>query len=152
VPVEPGRLAQVPLFSGLTPGELALLAQRVSIEHYEPGVEIVRQGEAADKLFVITDGDVDVCVGGQDGSEQRVAVLSAPGYFGEIALLGDADSRRTATVRAHGPVELCSLHKEDFLGLLASHSGLAEDVHAVAQARAAQTRTLVNSVGEVPPS
>jgi CRP-like cAMP-binding protein len=55
-------------------------------------------------------------------------------------------------VRARGPVELCGLHKEDFLGLLASHSGLAEDVHAVAQARAAQTRALVSSVGQVPPS
>jgi ATP-binding cassette, subfamily B, bacterial len=152
VPVEPGRLAQVPLFGGLTPGELALLAQRVSIEHYEPGVEIVRQGEAADKLFVITDGEVDVCVWSQDGVEQRVAVLSAPGYFGEIALLGDADARRTATVRARSPVELCSLHKDDFLGVLASHPGLAEDVYAVAHARAAQTRALVGSVGEVPSS
>jgi ATP-binding cassette subfamily B protein len=152
VPMEPSRLARVPLFSALTPCELALLAQRVTVERYGPGTEIVHQGEVADKLFVIADGEVDVCVQGSDGAEQRVAVLRAPGYFGEIALLGDAETPRTATVRARGPVELGSLHKEDFLGLLASYPGLAEDVHAVAQARAAQTRALVSSVGQAPPS
>jgi ABC-type multidrug transport system fused ATPase/permease subunit len=141
--VDPSRLAQVPLFSGLTPGELALLARRVTVERAEAGAELVRQGEVADKLFVITAGEVDVIVQAADGAEQRVAVLSAPGYFGEIALLGDDSARRTATVRTRGPTDLYGLHKEDFLGLLASHQQLARDVQALAQARAAQTRAIL---------
>jgi ATP-binding cassette subfamily B protein len=140
---DPSRLTRVPLFSGLTPGELTLLARRVTVERLGPGTEVVRQGEVADKLFVITAGEVDVFVAGGDGVEQRVAVLTAPGYFGEIALLGDDSARRTATVRARGPIELYGLHKDDFLGLLASHEQLAEDVQALAQARAAQTQAVL---------
>jgi CRP-like cAMP-binding protein len=145
--VEPSRLAQVPLFSALTPGELAVLALRVSVERYGPGVVIVGQGEAPDKLYVVAEGEVEVLVHDREGGERQVAVLEAPSYFGEIALLGDDAARRNATVRTRGTVELYSLHKEDFRGLLRAHPRLAEDVGHLAQARVEQTREILLAVG-----
>jgi ABC-type multidrug transport system fused ATPase/permease subunit len=140
LPVEPGRLAHVPLLASLTTAELAAVARRVSVERYAAGAVIVRQGARADKLFVIADGEVEVLIADARGRTSRVGVLRAPGYFGEIALLGNETARRTATVRSIGPVELYSLHKEDFHALLAAQPRLAQEVRRLAQIRAEQSR------------
>jgi ATP-binding cassette, subfamily B, bacterial len=141
-PVEPRRLSPVPLFASLTPAELSSVAQMVSVERCEPGAVIVRQGEQADKLYVIADGQVEVLVKDTGGTDQRVKLLGARGYFGEIALLDGDMVRRTATVRAVAATELYSLHKEDFLGLLSSQPRLSEAVSRLAQMRQEQSRRL----------
>jgi CRP-like cAMP-binding protein len=110
----------------------------------------VRQGEVADKLYVLTDGEVDVVAQDATGAEHRIAALHAPSYFGEIGLLSEESARRTATVRTRGPTELYGLHKDDFLGLLASNQQLAADVRALAQARATHTQAVLAGMADSP--
>ena len=148
LPIEPRRLARVPLFASLTLAELAAVAMRVYVERYPAGTVIVRQGEPADKLFVIGDGEVEVLVEDRRGDPRRVKVLGARSYFGEVALLGDDSARRTAMVRTLTPVELYSLHKEDFIGLLKAHPTLAKDVSRLARMRLEQARDMVGAGGE----
>jgi len=143
LPVDPRRLSRVPLLGQLTPAELALVALRVTVERYAPGAVVVRQGEIADKLFVIADGQVEVVVEDGRGEQWRVTTLGAHSYFGEIALMGDATARRTATVRALSQTELYSLHKEDFIALLRSQPSLAQEVAALAERRVDQLRQLL---------
>lgn len=70
---------------------------------FAAGETIVREGEAADAAYVITSGE---CVVEQQraGVAVRLRTLSTRDVFGEAALLGG--ERRTATVRALGPVEV----------------------------------------------
>jgi ATP-binding cassette subfamily B protein len=145
LPIDPRRLSRVPLLAQLSPGELALVALRVSVERYAEGAIVVRQGERADKLFVVGDGQLEVVVGDARGRPRRITVLGAHSYFGEIALLDEPGARRTATVRALGPVELYSLHRDDFAALLRAHPALAQQVAALARRRLEQMQMVLAS-------
>jgi CRP-like cAMP-binding protein len=108
------------------------LAQRLSVERYAPGDDVVREGEAGGKLFIVAAGELEVLARG--GSS--VAELRAGDYFGEMALL--SGQARSATVRAIDRCELYALDPEDFVALLRDNPAIAEAVEAVvAQRRAA---------------
>src|SRR5262249_20033992 len=144
LPVDPRRLTRVPIFASLGPADLALVGLRVTIEQHPPGTVVVRQGEVANKLYVIASGEVEVLVEDQRGTQRRVTSLGPWAYFGEIALLGDDSVRRTATVRAVGDVELYSLHRDDFIGILRSHPEIGATPSSITQTRIAQTYSVVS--------
>ncbi|HZR97532.1 MAG TPA: cyclic nucleotide-binding domain-containing protein, partial [Chloroflexota bacterium] len=147
-PTETEGLAHVPLFGALPPAQLAALSLRAAPERYPPGTVIVRQGEPADKLYVIDQGEVEVVVEDRRGELWRVAQLKANSYFGEIALLAETPLPRTATVRALTPVQLYSLHKDDFLSLLGTQPELAAEVAQRAQVRLDETRQIIERAGK----
>lgn len=89
-----------------------------SLEEYEPGELVFAQGDLADRLYIIQEGEVEV-VRTTDGKEVLLARLGPGDYFGEIALLM-AEGRRTASVRAATRVELLTLGKENFGRLVAA--------------------------------
>jgi len=113
---ERDRLAALPLFAGLGPGELDRLAARVLVTRYSAGDDIVTQGDVGDRFFVIIDGRVEVLRLDADGTETNVAELGVGDHFGEMALLHQAP--RSATVRALSPVEAYTLTADDFLAFL----------------------------------
>ena len=55
-----------------------------------------------------------------------IAELSAGQFFGELALLDDAP--RMAQVRAAEDCTLAVFFREDFLGLLQTHAGIASKI------------------------
>jgi NADH dehydrogenase len=75
-------------------------------QHYEPGQEIIREGEIGRRLYIIMDGEVEVSRAGPAGPEV-IATLGRGQHFGEVAVFQDA--RRTASVHALTPVELLSV-------------------------------------------
>src|SRR5262249_45925271 len=105
-------LQKVPLFAGLTPGQLVEVAEKMHREVYQPGATIVRQGEAGDKWYLIKEGKVEVHVADETGS-RLVATLDGGQFFGETALL--ENKGRNATVTATERVEVYALQKADFL-------------------------------------
>ncbi len=116
VGVEEARLSSIPLFAGLGPQPLAAIADRLGIERLSAGEDVVRQGEAGDKMYIISRGQAEVLL-----NDRRVNTLNEGDYFGEMALLsaGDAEgAARTATVRTTMPTELYSLSQWDFTALL----------------------------------
>jgi len=63
------------------------------------GVSIVREGEPADALYVLLDGEVDITARGEAGGPgHQLRTLTGPAYFGEIGVLERIP--RTATVTA----------------------------------------------------
>ena len=106
----------------------------------EAGEEIIRQGEAGDRFYVVRLGAVEVV---RDG--QRLATLGPGEAFGEIALL--LDLPRTATVRATEPTELLALEAADFHDLLARYCGRAVELERLSHLRLqAQNRPHLASV------
>ena len=84
------------------------------------GAAIVRQGEIADRLYIILLGECEVSrVAG--GTPQALAQLQAGSFFGESGLLAGAP--RNASVHARGPVEVVSLSRSAFSTAL-HHTGL----------------------------
>jgi hypothetical protein len=91
-------LQQLDFFVNATRPLLERLASSAAEVEFAAGAAIVREGEPADALYVLADGEVQVTAHGELGSERVIRTMSAPSYFGEIGVLEHI--LRTATVTA----------------------------------------------------
>lgn len=121
-------LARVEIFRDLSHEELESLAATVDVWPVSRGEVITRQGATANWLYVLVDGEVEVRVEGA-GEERRVNTLSAPNFFGEMALMAGAP--REATVAALTDVRCIRVDKDHFRALLQRRPEIAGDVAAV---------------------
>jgi CRP-like cAMP-binding protein len=112
VPVTAGQLRDVGLFGGLSDAVLEGLAASLPIERVAPGGVVFREGDSAQCLYVLLDGEVEVLKKSHAGREHRVAVLGPSDCFGEMSLI-DVQPR-SATVRAVAPARLLRMTSEDF--------------------------------------
>jgi CRP-like cAMP-binding protein/cytochrome P450 len=149
-PAAPPRAAS--LREGLSSvlGELTL-EQREAVfadlatESFEAGSTIFRQGDRADRFFVVRRGSLQV-EHEEPGRAPRVLTRLGPGdAFGEIGLLQGVP--RTATVRALGRVTLLALGREAF-NTLAVHG----DVTRGEIVRLIERRVLVTSLAHALPA
>jgi CRP/FNR family cyclic AMP-dependent transcriptional regulator len=90
-------LSKIPLFTNLSGHHLRKLLRSATVDHYEEGVTIVRQGGRTETMFVILEGEATII---RDG--RTIAKRSKGDYFGEISVI---DGRpRTGTVVADTPL------------------------------------------------
>ncbi len=114
----PAKLANVPIFSGCSKRELAIIARAAKEVTHRGGTVIAREGERGIGLFLIMDGQCSVTIGGK-----AKAMLGPGDFFGEVALLDGGP--RTATVTAMSPVKLVGITGWVFRGLLMEHPTIA---------------------------
>jgi len=96
---------------------------------YEPGQDIVREGDVGQSLFIIRTGEVDVYKNRAKGEPpELLATLQAGDHFGEVAVFRGV--RRTATVRARTRVQLLHVRREAALALSQSSAKLAHSFSA----------------------
>ncbi|HUH07553.1 MAG TPA: peptidase domain-containing ABC transporter [Egibacteraceae bacterium] len=120
----PAALSELPVLQ-LLPDEVRRLVVDLFVpQAFAFGDPIVREGEEADGFWVVGEGLARVLISGPDGRELSLGVLRPGDAFGERALF--EDSRRTATVRASGPVLAYRLDREVFLALSRAHAGVRE--------------------------
>ena len=114
-----------------------------SIEHelrlveLEHGEVLVAQGDVADELYLLLDGQLEVAIGTGDG-EQTLTRLEPGSTVGEIALL--AGDERSATVRAAGPCRVVAVSERGFRRLLTEHPAQAEALAKRAVERLRETQ------------
>ena len=97
-------------------------------EHFDAGQIVFEQGDAADRLFIIQKGAVEVL---RDGVS--IAKIGEGESFGEMGLL--TNSARNATVRATKSTDLVAIAKSDITQLLANFPELRDGLNAVAEDR-----------------
>lgn len=83
-------------------------------QHYEPGQEIIREGEIGRRLYIIWEGEVEIIRAGPSGPEV-VGTLGRGKHFGEAAVFQNV--RRTASVRARTRVDVLSIGHTETLAL-----------------------------------
>jgi hypothetical protein len=130
------RLRETALFSGLSDAEAAVLATFVQQVDVEPETAVVRQGEAADALYFVQSGEVEVRSRGAGGESKAVARMGAGEYFGEIGVLTGGE--RIADVVAVEPTELLRLSKEDYERYLAHVVEVDQELGRTAAGRAGE--------------
>jgi hypothetical protein len=92
-------LEQLGIFAAASRPVLERLAGDATEVSFAPASAIVREGDPADALYVLVDGEVEVTASGEArGPEHHVRTMTAPSYFGEIGVLEQIP--RTATVTA----------------------------------------------------
>jgi CRP/FNR family cyclic AMP-dependent transcriptional regulator len=116
-------LRAIPLFSGVSPADLASIASRLIERRYPKNATIVEEGLAGDYMYVIRQGRVKVTKASEDGREKIMDFLERGAFFGEMSLLDQAP--RSASVKTLEPSVLLALSRRDFLDLLRTSSDLA---------------------------
>lgn len=100
---------------------------------YVSGTSIIRQGDEADRFYVILDGEVEVIKDRPDTGAQVIAHLKDGDYFGEIGLLYNIP--RTATVRAVSDVAVLVLDRDTFVQIISESDLTSKEMTAVIQQR-----------------
>ena len=75
------RLAEVPLFAGLSKKELRTIAHLATYLEEPEGTVLTAEGESGNEFIIVLEGEVEVQQGGE-----VIATRGAGDYFGEIAL------------------------------------------------------------------
>ncbi|MBN1613481.1 MAG: cyclic nucleotide-binding domain-containing protein [Deltaproteobacteria bacterium] len=131
-------LSKVQILNVLPPDEIVHLIPHVKTERFPAGTNVVRQGDAAQKLYFIASGRVRVFR--ESGQTQALlAELGEGDVFGEIALL--TDQTRTGTVQAKTDVELWSIDKSEFEHLLRHSPALQEASRSIVISRLQDIQT-----------
>ena len=120
------------VFKGMSPSDLADVAQFMEQQAFDAGETIIRQGDIGDRFYLIREGRVGVHVA-RDGAGHQVAELGKGDFFGEKALL--TGEPRNATVIATEPVRAFALSKEKFLASVHSHKSFQEQMAGTLFAR-----------------
>jgi small-conductance mechanosensitive channel/CRP-like cAMP-binding protein len=143
------------IFRSLTTEERRFLAIHLKYAPFTAGETMTRQGAVAHWLYIVTSGRAEVRRHDETGKEARVAVIDAPGFFGEMGMMTGAP--RTADVVAVTDVECYRLDKDGFqkivtdrpevihemsamlaerrVGLVAADEGLDADAKSARQAK-----------------
>jgi voltage-gated potassium channel len=134
-----GMVARVPLFAGLTAGEIADVMRLLRAETVEAGDTVVRRGDAAHSMYFIARGEVEIELRGE------IKRLGAGHFFGEIAVLRRA--RRSATVRARERTSLLVLDARDLRALMERQPEIAKRLRETVKSRIG--RELISPEGDI---
>lgn len=108
-------MQQTPIFAGIDPKRLRLLAFMSESLTYRAGELLFDQGDEGDSAFVVIDGSASVLIN-IGGEKKEVAVIGSKQIFGEMAVL--CDIPRTAAIGAKTDLEVLRIDREAFLKLL----------------------------------
>jgi CRP/FNR family transcriptional regulator, cyclic AMP receptor protein len=90
-------LKEFALFGGMPEDNLEAFAELTEVLVYEAGTNVFQEGEPADSLFVLIEGEVEV-IKKNDDAEKVLVSLSSGDFFGEMSFIDMQN--RSATVRA----------------------------------------------------
>lgn len=122
-------LKQMPLFSSLSPQQLAVIDARLVEKLVQAGEVVVQAGEARSHLFIVANGRLTV----QNEAGQSIGSLGPGEHFGEYALFADVPYR--ATLRASEESDLLLLDEATFDTLTAEYERLSHYVEQIGSAR-----------------
>jgi len=109
--VTPAELRNIGLFGALSDDVLAALSGMLSVVQPQIGEVIFREGDEANAMYVVLNGEMEVMKASRNGVEARVAVLGPGDWFGEMSIVDIQP--RSATVRAVAPSRLVRISAAD---------------------------------------
>ncbi len=138
-------LRNVPVLAALSDELLERLSGQVRETQVRAGEWIMREGEAADSMYIVRSGRVDVVDEGPP--EMLIRVLRRGDILGELALL--REGTRSASVRARRDAELLELGRRQFEALIQEAPSFALGLTRAMGAQLAASRSPV--VAATPP-
>ena len=134
-------LRKIPLFTGLPTARLKLIAYTAEVVEFAPGEPIVRQGDPADAVYIVTEGEADVVLRDAEGHDITLTTMGRNSLFGETAVL--SKGRRTATVRARDRVVTFKISADVFLDLVRQSPEISLQVMTVLAQRLERSSALL---------
>ena len=116
-------LRRVYFLKSLSDDEITLIARACSEEEFAEGDIIFEEGSAADRFYVLIEGNVEIWKDFRSQAPRILAVHGPGHFFGEIALIDELP--RSATLIARGRVRVLNLARDDFRRLIAERTSIA---------------------------
>lgn len=142
--IEVDALKRVPLFRGIDPAKLRLLAYISERIRFRQGERLCQQGERGETAYIILSGKADVVIRTGEG-ERAVAEVRQHDIVGEISILIDVP--RTASVVAATDVTALAISKDNFLKMLTRFPEMGLEVMRVLAHRLERTTRDLARVG-----
>jgi len=122
-------LRKFSVFGELSAKETSVWIKSLQFENVvKQGDWVFKQGDEADKFYVIVGGRADVIIN-SDGKNQIVLTLDEGQFFGELAIINDAP--RAAGIKALTDLKLVSMDKDSFKKLIDTQPALAQKIDNV---------------------
>lgn len=140
-------LRDIPLFDGLSGGELAEVKAILHRREYEPDEVLFHQGNPGVGMYIIQEGTIEIV---DETTGDTLVELTDGDFFGELALLNETP--RSATARAQTESVLYGLFRPDLLGLVKHNPSLGVKIllrmSRVISERLVQTNETVRELRE----
>ena len=118
-------LRRVPMFAEIEPAKLKLLAFMSERIGFDPGKQLMRQGDPSDAAYLIIDGHAEVILETPAGPVV-VATAGANETVGDMGILSNAP--RAATVRAKDRVIALRISKDPFMRMVREFTNMAVSI------------------------
>ncbi len=109
-------LKKVPIFSDLTPKELAEVEKIVHQRKYKKNETIIHDGDPGLGMYIIAKGSVKIVEEDEKAGKKTLAKLSDGSFFGDMALLDEEP--RSASAIALVDSDIMGFFRPDFLDLI----------------------------------
>ena len=139
-------LAGVPMFASLPPEQLAFLAASCEEVAFEAGSWLFRAGDAADAMYIVRSGRVEVLAELPDGTRERLREMGPGAVVGELALLSGAP--RSTSIRIRRDVTLLRLGQREFDALFDRSPGFARSLVQILGGELQASRRLHDEPGQ----
>lgn len=116
-------LRDIPLFDGLSRGELSAIESILHRREYDPEEVLFHQGNPGVGMYIIRAGTIEIVY---EPTDDTLAELSDGDFFGELALLNETP--RSATAIARTESVLYGLFRPDLLGLVKREPSLGVQI------------------------
>ncbi len=111
------------LFSRLEPDAIENIGKKCDLVRFDKGEEVFHEGDLADYMYIIGEGDVGVFkLMGQ--GEHELMRLGVGAHFGEMAMISSA--RRNATLRAKSDLLCARMDETSFNALMEADARFAQ--------------------------
>jgi CRP/FNR family transcriptional regulator, cyclic AMP receptor protein len=114
------------MFKELDEDLINLLSPLFEVFSCKPGTVIFQQGDQAEFLYLVTDGNVDMSFKPYDGIPITVSHVGKGGLFGWSAVVGS--DRYTSTAIAIGDVKAFRVHGSDLRSFCREHPKEGKDI------------------------
>jgi CRP-like cAMP-binding protein len=121
------------------------LAARLKVAPFVRGEALTRQGAEAHWLYIVIEGEAEVQVA-INGSSEKVALLGAGDFFGEMALM--TGEPRRATVTAQSDILCYRLDKDGFQQILHRRPEIAEGISKILARRRVELDAVRENLSE----
>jgi CRP-like cAMP-binding protein len=115
-----------PLFENFNQTEIRVLSQFMQAYRTEPGVEIIREGDAGDFMVFLIEGRIEVFKQDRWNAPRLIAVIAPGQSFGEMSMI-DGEPRFASCIAAE-PCMIAVLSRDSLARIILEHTTLGAKI------------------------
>lgn len=121
------HIQRLPMFTGLPPEHLRLVADAATVRRFERGEVIFQQGQISMGLYLVVSGQGVLIQTQANGEQRQVGVVNPNQFLNETALYRQIYD--TASLYANQPSIILILERDLFQNLLRLHPAITSNLH-----------------------